>query len=122
MTTCGKQEKFSFPGFARSIVRPVVRTTSSVVKRGEKVVGNVTGMALKTAKDTVYGTGKIAKGVVSDGTKVVGDVAGLATHTVKNTISGTSKVVSNVVRGSTKVVKNVAGVKSTRKTKKQHKK
>jgi phage-related protein len=119
---CSKQENFSFPGLARSIVRPVVRTTTTVVKRGEKVVGDVAGIAIGAVKNTVSGTSVVARGVVKDGSKVVGNVAGLATRTVKNTISGTSKVASGVVSGSVKVVRNAAGIKSTRKTKKSPKK
>lgn len=119
---CSKQENFSFPGLARSIVRPVVRTTTTVVKRGEKVVGDVAGIAIGAVKNTVSGSSVVARGVVKDGSKVVGNVAGLATRTVKNTISGTSKVASGVVSGSVKVVRNAAGIKSTRKTKKSSKK
>lgn len=113
---CSKQEKFSFPGLARSIVRPVVRTTTTVVKRGEKVVGDVAGLAIGAVKDTVSGSSKIARGMVKDSTKVVGNVAGLATHTVRNTISGTSKVASGVVRGSVKTVRDAAGLKKPRKS------
>jgi len=113
---CSKQEKFSFPGLARSIVRPVVRTTTTVVKRGEKVVGDVAGLAIGAVNDTVSGSSKIARGMVKDSTKVVGNVAGLATHTVRNTISGTSKVASGVVRGSVKTVRDAAGLKKPRKS------
>lgn len=115
----GKQDKFSFPGLAKSIVRPVVKTTSNVVKRGEKVFGNVSGLAVSTVRNTVSGTSKIASGVVDDTSKVVGNVAGLARHTVENTISGTSKVASGVMRGSVKIVKDAAGVKTPRKPSKK---
>lgn len=118
---CSKQENLSFPGLARSIVRPVVRTTTTVVKRGEKVIGNVTDTAVGAVKNTVSGTSVIAKGVFKDGSKVVGNVAGLATSTVKNTISGTSKVASGVVRGSVKAVRSAAGIKSSRKVSKKTK-
>jgi hypothetical protein len=113
--SCSKQDKFSFPGMARSIVRPIVRTTTDVVKRGEKVVGNVSDLAFSTVRNTINGTSRIAQGVVKDSGKVVGDVANLASHTVNNTISGTSKVASGVIRGSVKVVRNAAGVKTARK-------
>lgn len=114
-----KQEKFSFPGLAKSIVRPVVQTTTTVVKRGEKVVGDVADLAVSTVKSTVSGTSKVASGVAKDSRKVVGDVAGLVSHTAKNTISGTSKVASGVVRGSVKIVNDAAGVKTTRKSSKK---
>jgi hypothetical protein len=119
--SCGssKQEKLSFPNVARSIVRPVLRTTTTVVKRGEKVVGNVADLAVSTVKNTISGTSRIARGVVRDSSKVVVDVAGLTTHTVKNTISGTSKVASGVVKGSVKIVKDAAGVKTVRKSAKK---
>ena len=108
MSACGKQEKFSFPGLAKSIVRPVVKTRS-VVKRGEKVVGNVSNLAVSTVRNTVSATGKVTTGVVDD-------VAGLATHTVKNTISGTSKIASGVMRGSVKIAKDAVGIKTPRKS------
>lgn len=114
-----KQDKFSFPGLARSIVRPVVKTATTVVKRGEKVVGNVAGLAVSTVNRTVSGTSKVVSGVAKDSGKVVGDVAGLASHTVRNTISGTSKVASGVYRGSVKIVKDAAGVKTSRKSSKK---
>lgn len=116
---CSKQENFSFPGLARSIVRPVVRTTTTVVKRGEKVVGDVAGIAVGAVKNTVSGTSVVAKGVVKDGSKVVGSVAGLASQTLKNTISGTGKVASGVVSGSVKAVRSATGIKSSRKSSKK---
>jgi hypothetical protein len=111
-----KQNKFSFPGLAKSIASPVVKTTRAVVKRGEKVFGDVAGLGLSTIKTTLTESGKVASGVAKDGTRVVGNVAGIATRTVKNTISGTSKVASGVVRGSVKIVTDAAGMKTSRKS------
>lgn len=82
----GKQDKFSFPGLAKSIVRPVVRTTTTAVKRGEKVVGNVAGLAISTVNNTVSGTGKVANGLARGSVKIVRDAAG-----VKRTRKSTGK-------------------------------
>jgi hypothetical protein len=68
-----KQEKFSFPGLARSIVRPVVKTATTVAKRGEKVVGNV----VRLASHTVSGTSKVASGVYRGTIKIAKDAAGV---------------------------------------------
>ncbi len=71
-----KKDKLSFPGFAKSLVRPVVRTTDALVKKGE----TLTKGAIRTVTHGVSGTVKVARGVVSDTTKVV-----------KRTVSGSSK-------------------------------
>ena len=62
-----KSNKFSIPGLARSIVRPVIRTTDAVVKRGEVL----TKGAVRTVKHTVSGTVRVASGLVSDTSKTV---------------------------------------------------
>jgi hypothetical protein len=71
-----KKDKFSIPGIARSIVRPVVRTTDAVVKRGE----TFTKGAVRTVKHTLSGTVRVASGLVSDTSK-----------TVKQTVVGRAK-------------------------------
>lgn len=76
MTTPSKKDKMSFPGIARSIVRPIVRTTSALVSRGEKVTGNVVRFATSTAKKTMSGTTTVASNLVKTSSKIVRDVSG----------------------------------------------
>ena len=75
-STNASKDKFSVPGLARSIVRPVVRTTDAVVSKGEVF----TKGAVNTLKHTVSGTVRLASGFVKDTAK-----------TVTKTVSGSQK-------------------------------
>jgi hypothetical protein len=82
-----KKDKFSIPGLARSIVRPVIRTTDAIVHRGEVF----TKGAVKTVGRTVSGTVRVASGLVSDTTK-----------TVKKTVVGNTKPKRKVKKSKTR--------------------
>lgn len=111
MSSQSQKEKInfsSFPGFAKSIVRPVVGTTRTVVRRGERILGDVFGMGKHAVKNTISGTGTVASGVARRSSKVIRNVAGLATGTVKDTFSGASTITKGVVKDSKKVVRDAA--------------
>lgn len=63
-----QKNNLSVPGISKSIVRPVINTTTEVVKRGEALTKGVIG----TVKHAVFGTAKVAKTLVTDTTKTVG--------------------------------------------------
>lgn len=62
-----QKNNLSVPGISKSIVRPVVRTTTAVVKRGEALTKGVVG----TIKHALTGTAKVATTFVKDTSKTV---------------------------------------------------
>jgi hypothetical protein len=116
MPSSKQQDKFNFPGLARTIVRPVVRTTRAVVVRGEKVAGDIVGLASHAVKNTISGSKLVATGVVRRSSKVVRNVAGLATGTVRDTVDGSKKIVKGVAKDSKKIVRDtVRGKQASKK-------
>lgn len=108
---------FNFPGLAKSIASPVVKTATAVVKRGEKVVGNVVGMGKHATSGTWSGTSRLVKNFGKGSFKVVGNVGSLATTTVKDTVSGTSKVASGLIKDTSKIARDTLGLQKVKKAK-----
>jgi hypothetical protein len=118
MPSQSKQDKqFNFPGFAKSIASPVVKTVTAVVKRGEKVTGDVVGMGKRATSGTWSGTSRLVTNFGKGSFKVVGNVGSLATKTVKDTVSGTSKVASGLVKDTTKIARHTLGLEKAKKAK-----
>ncbi len=85
-------KRVSFPGIARAIVRPTIKTTEEVVKRGEKVTNDVFKFATGTLKSVVSGTQKFATSAVKTSSNIVGDVVGSKrTYKKKKSVSKSSK-------------------------------
>jgi phage-related protein len=112
-----QDKQFNFPGFAKSIASPVVKTATAVVKRGEKVVGNVVGMGKRATSGTWSGTSRLVTNFSKGSVKVASDVGSLATRTVKDTVSGTSKVASGLMKDTTKIARDTLGLKKAKKVK-----
>lgn len=110
-------KQFNFPGFAKSIASPVVKTATAMVKRGEKVASDVVGMGKRATTGTWSGTSRLVTNFSKGSVKVVGNVGSLATRTVKDTVSGTSKVASGLVKDTTKIARDTLGLKKAKKAK-----
>ncbi len=67
-----QKNNLSVPGISKSIVRPVISTTTAVVKRGEALTKGVVG----TLRHALSGTAKVATALVNDTTKTVGKTIG----------------------------------------------
>lgn len=63
-----QKNNISVPGISKSIVRPVVRTTTAVVDRGEALTKGV----VRTLKHAIKGTAKVATTLVKDTSSTVG--------------------------------------------------
>jgi hypothetical protein len=71
-----QKQNLSFPGLAKSIMRPVIKTARFVVSKGEKVTKDVARMTKGAVKNTITGTTKVASGVVKGSSRIINDVTG----------------------------------------------
>jgi hypothetical protein len=107
-----KDKQFNFPGLAKSIASPVVKTATAVVTRSEKVANNVFGMGKRATVGTLSGTSRLVTNFGKGSFKV-------ASTTVKDTVSGTSKVASGLMKDSSKIARHTLGLKQAKRSTKK---